>query len=70
MVRNDQGWFTTPPFSEPEMFDFPAGIGPVECVNIEHEEVLLMTHWVKARATPALNVPVSVSGDARPSSQR
>jgi saccharopine dehydrogenase-like NADP-dependent oxidoreductase len=31
-------WFTTPPFSEPEVFDFPEGIGPVECVNVEHEE--------------------------------
>ncbi len=42
-------WFTTPPFSEPEVFDFPAGIGPVECVNVEHEEVLLMPRWVRAR---------------------
>ena len=45
----DRGWFTTPPFSEPEVFDFPEGIGPVECVNVEHEEVLLMPRWVKAR---------------------
>jgi len=37
-----RGWFTTEPFSEPEMFDFPEGIGPVECVNVEHEEVLLV----------------------------
>src|SRR5438128_707402 len=22
-----RGWYTTPPFSEPEVFDFPAGIG-------------------------------------------
>jgi saccharopine dehydrogenase (NAD+, L-lysine forming) len=44
-----RGWYTTPPFSEPEVFDFPAGIGPVECVNVEHEEVLLMPRWVPAR---------------------
>ena len=44
----DGGWFTTPPFSEPEVFDFPEGIGPVECVNVEHEEVLLMPRWVDA----------------------
>jgi saccharopine dehydrogenase (NAD+, L-lysine-forming) len=43
------GWFTTAPFSEPEVFDFPEGIGPVECVNVEHEEVLLMPRWVDAR---------------------
>jgi saccharopine dehydrogenase (NAD+, L-lysine-forming) len=44
-----QGWFTTEPFSEPEFFDFPAGIGPVECVNVEHEEVVLMPRWVKCK---------------------
>jgi len=42
------GWYTTPPFSEPEVFYFPAGIGPVECVNVEHEEVLLIPRWVDA----------------------
>ena len=47
--EKDRGWYTTPPFSEPEVFDFPAGIGPVECVNVEHEEVLLMPRWVDAR---------------------
>lgn len=45
----DRGWFTTEPFSEPEMFAFPDGIGPVECVNVEHEEVLLMPRWIKCR---------------------
>ncbi|WP_035804617.1 saccharopine dehydrogenase C-terminal domain-containing protein [Kitasatospora mediocidica] len=45
----DRGWYTTEPFSEPEVFDFPDGIGPVECVNVEHEEVLLVPRWVKAR---------------------
>jgi saccharopine dehydrogenase-like NADP-dependent oxidoreductase len=47
--ERDRGWFTTEPFSEPEVFTFPAGIGPVECVNVEHEEVLLMPRWVQAR---------------------
>ena len=44
-----RGWFTTEPFSEPETFTFPAGIGPVECVNVEHEEVLLMPRWIQAQ---------------------
>ena len=44
-----RGWYTTEPFSEPEVFNFPAGIGPVECVNVEHEEVLLIPRWVQAR---------------------
>jgi saccharopine dehydrogenase-like NADP-dependent oxidoreductase len=43
-----RGWFTTEPFSEPEIFDFPEGIGPVECVNVEHEEVVLMPRWLEA----------------------
>jgi saccharopine dehydrogenase-like NADP-dependent oxidoreductase len=45
----DRGWYTTEPFSEPEMFDFPEGIGQVECVNVEHEEVLLIPRWVQAK---------------------
>ncbi|MEJ7707535.1 MAG: saccharopine dehydrogenase C-terminal domain-containing protein [Nocardioidaceae bacterium] len=43
------GWRTTEPFSEPEIFDFPEGIGSVECVNVEHEEVILMPRWVEAK---------------------
>jgi saccharopine dehydrogenase (NAD+, L-lysine-forming) len=49
IYERDRGWFTTEPFSEPEVFDFPGGIGPVECVNVEHEEVLLVPRWVDAR---------------------
>ena len=44
--ERERGWFTTAPFSEPEVFDFPEGIGPVECVNVEHEEVLLIPRWI------------------------
>jgi saccharopine dehydrogenase-like NADP-dependent oxidoreductase len=44
-----RGWYTTEPFSEPETFEFPEGIGAVECVNVEHEEVLLVPRWVKAK---------------------
>jgi len=44
--ERERGWFTTAPFSEPEVFDFPEGIGPVECVNVEHEEVLLVPRWI------------------------
>src|SRR5215470_2486257 len=45
----ERGWFTTERFSEPEVFRFPAGIGPVECVNVEHEEVLLIPRWINTR---------------------
>jgi saccharopine dehydrogenase-like NADP-dependent oxidoreductase len=44
----EAGFFTLPAFSEPEVFDFPEGIGPVECVHVEHEEVLLMPRWLDA----------------------
>ncbi len=40
-------WITTEPFSAPEQFPFPEGIGPVECVNVEHEEVLLVPRYLK-----------------------
>ncbi|MGB2712368.1 MAG: saccharopine dehydrogenase C-terminal domain-containing protein [Conexibacter sp.] len=41
-----RGWYTTEPFSEPELFVFPEGIGALECVNVEHEEVVLIPRWV------------------------
>ncbi len=47
--ERDRGWFTTAPFSEPEVFDFPEGIGPVEVINVEHEEVLLVPRWIDCR---------------------
>jgi saccharopine dehydrogenase-like NADP-dependent oxidoreductase len=47
--EKNRGWFTTEPFSEPEVFEFPEGIGAVECVNVEHEEVVLMPRWLDAR---------------------
>src|SRR5512139_3552421 len=46
--EQDKGWFTTEPFSEHETFEFPE-IGPIDVVNVEHEEVLLVPRWVKAK---------------------
>ena len=34
------------PFSEPEDFVFPEGIGPVMCVNVEHEEVIQLSRSI------------------------
>jgi saccharopine dehydrogenase-like NADP-dependent oxidoreductase len=45
--EKERGWYTTAPFSEPEMFEFPQGIGKQECINVEHEEVLLAPRWIK-----------------------
>lgn len=47
--EKDKGWFTTEPFSEPEVFEFPEGIGKMEVVNVEHEEVLLMPRWIDTK---------------------
>ena len=44
--ERERGFHTTAPFSEPEIFEFPEGIGKVECVNVEHEEVVLIPRWV------------------------
>jgi saccharopine dehydrogenase (NAD+, L-lysine forming) len=47
--ERERGWYTTEPFSALEAFPFPEGIGPVECVNVEHEEVLLIPRWIECR---------------------
>jgi saccharopine dehydrogenase (NAD+, L-lysine forming) len=49
IIWQDGDWHTTEPFSGAEMFPFPEGIGPVECVNVEHEEVLLVPRHVPAQ---------------------
>jgi|688.fasta_scaffold15148_5 saccharopine dehydrogenase-like NADP-dependent oxidoreductase len=45
----ERGLYTTDCFSEPEVFHFPAGIGPYECVNVEHEEVLLIPREIDCK---------------------
>jgi len=49
VIWENGGWHTTEPFSEPEIFEFPEGIGQVEVVNVEHEEVVLVPRWINAR---------------------
>jgi saccharopine dehydrogenase-like NADP-dependent oxidoreductase len=44
-----RGFYTTEPFSEPELFEFPEGIGVIECVNVEHEEVVLVPRTIDCR---------------------
>ena len=46
IIWEDGDWHTTPPFSAPEMFPFPEGVGEVECVNVEHEEVTMLPRWL------------------------
>ena len=44
--QKDKGYYTTAPFSEAEIFEFPEGIGMVECVNVEHEEVTMLPRHI------------------------
>jgi saccharopine dehydrogenase-like NADP-dependent oxidoreductase len=44
--ERERGFYTTAPFSEPEVFEFPESIGQIECVNVEHEEVVLIPRCV------------------------
>lgn len=47
--EKDKGWYEVEAFSDPEMFDFPEGIGPLEAVNVEHDEVVLIPRQIKCR---------------------
>jgi len=47
--ERERGFYTTEPFSEAEIFDFPEGIGPIECVNVEHEEVVLVPREIECK---------------------
>jgi len=56
--EKDRGWYCTEPFSEPEIFSFPGGIGDVEVINVEHEEVLLVPRVIDCkRVTFKFGVP-------------
>ena len=41
-----RGWYTSRPFSLLEVFKFPDSIGELECVCVEHEEVLYIPRYV------------------------
>jgi saccharopine dehydrogenase (NAD+, L-lysine forming) len=45
----NEGWHTAKPFTGGVTFDFPEGIGLVECVDVEHEEVILIPQKVKTK---------------------
>ena len=40
------GWHTTEPFGRRLRISLSEGVGPMECVNVEHEEVLLVPRWL------------------------
>lgn len=59
--EKERGFFTTENFSEPEIFNFPGGIGDVEVINVEHEEVLLVPRVIDCnRVTFKYGVPAEM----------
>lgn len=53
-----RGWYCTESFSEPEIFEFPGGIGDVEVINVEHEEVMLVPRVIDCnRVTFKYGIP-------------
>jgi len=44
--EKDRGYYTLPPFSEPETFLLPEGIGAVEMVNVEHSETVFISRHI------------------------
>ncbi len=47
--ERDRGWYRVEPFSQSEVFEFPEGVGPLEVVTVEHEEVVLIPRWIPCR---------------------
>ena len=45
----NEGWHTAKPFTGGVTFDFPEGIGLVECVDVEHEEVALIPQKINTK---------------------
>jgi saccharopine dehydrogenase-like NADP-dependent oxidoreductase len=45
----NEDWHTAKPFTGGVTFDFPEGIGLVECVDVEHEEVALIPQKINAK---------------------
>ncbi len=49
LIWENGGFHTAKPFTGGVTFDFPEGIGPVECVDVEHEEVVLIPKKISAK---------------------
>jgi len=47
--EKERGWYTIPPFEKIEIFNFPEGIGPLEVVDIEHEELVMIPRYIPCK---------------------
>jgi saccharopine dehydrogenase-like NADP-dependent oxidoreductase len=63
LIWDNGEWHTTEPFSAPEMFPFPEGIGEVECVNVEHEEVVLVPRFLPGGAPKRASFKYALGSD-------
>jgi saccharopine dehydrogenase-like NADP-dependent oxidoreductase len=60
-----KGWFCTESFSEPEVFEFPEPVGPVEVINVEHEEVIMLPKYFEKKGLKRATFKFGVSRDMR-----
>jgi saccharopine dehydrogenase-like NADP-dependent oxidoreductase len=42
----EKGYYTDAPMSQPEKFEFPEGVGTLDLLAIEHEEVINIPRWI------------------------
>ncbi|MGE5123954.1 MAG: saccharopine dehydrogenase family protein [Acidobacteriaceae bacterium] len=45
--EKERGWYEIPAFEKVEIFNFPEGIGPLEVVDVEHEELVLIPRYIR-----------------------
>lgn len=56
----DKGFVCDEPLSDPEVFDFPEGIGPVQLYKIEHEEPVFMPRQLADRGLKRVSYKISL----------
>jgi len=47
--EKERGWYTIPAFEKIEIFNFPEGIGLLEVVDIEHEELVMIPRYIPCK---------------------
>jgi len=47
--EKERGWYTIAPFEKIEIFNFPEGIGLLEVVDIEHEELVMIPRYIPCK---------------------
>lgn len=56
----DKGFVCDEPLSDPEVFDFPEGIGPIKLYKIEHEEPVFMSRQLEKHGLKRVSYKISL----------